>query len=142
MRLCLVIASVALGACPAVARGEPLATPGEARSLTADRPELTYAVPCLERSTGDRLLSVDITAVRNPRSVDLAFQVHYRRPGAEQVYLGSFALFPPDNPGRFLVPTQGRVGRDGQIVISMEPIADQEAAGLVRVQVREVRLTD
>jgi hypothetical protein len=141
MRLCLVIAIVAFGAAPN-APGGSVPARDEPRTLTADRLELTYSVRCLDRSAGNRLLSVDIAGVDNPRAVELAFQVHYRRPGAELVYLGSFALFPPDHPGQFIVPTQGRVGPNGQIVITMEPILDQEGAGLVRVLVGGVKLTE
>lgn len=141
MRLGLLIACGILSVTSG-ARGDPAPTPGEPRTLAADRPEITYSVPCLDRSAGDRFVSVDIADVINPRSVELAFQVHYRRSGAEPVYLGSFALFPPDRPGRFIVPTQGRVGQDGQIVISMEPVQETEAVEPVRVQVREVKLTE
>lgn len=141
MRLGLLIACSVLSVTPC-AGDDPVPTPSELRTLAADRLEIAYSVPCLDRSAGDRFLSVDIAEVINPRSVELAFQVHYRRSGAERVYLGSFALFPPDRPGRFIVPTQGQVRQDGQIVISMEPVQETEAVEPVRVQVREVKLTD
>jgi hypothetical protein len=115
---------------------------GEARALTADHPSLAWRVTCLEGSPGDRFVQVDIAEVINPRSVELAFQVHYQPDGAEPVYLGGFALFPPERPGRFIVPAQGKVGSAGRILLSLEPIQDSKAAGAVRVVVRRLQFSD
>ena len=112
------------------------------KTLTAESPSLAWWVPCLDRSAGDRFVQVDIAEVDNPRSVELAFQVHYQRDGSEAVYLGSFALFPPDRPGRFIVPTRGEVGPAGRILLSLEPLPGGEEAAAVRVAVGGIRLTD
>jgi hypothetical protein len=112
------------------------------RTLTAEHPSLTWSVPCLDRSSGDRFVEVDIPEVVNPRSVELAFQVHYQQDGSEPAYLGGFSLFPPDRPGRFIVPTQGKVEQTGRILLSLEPLEDPEAAAAVQVVLGRVRLTD
>ena len=113
-----------------------------AKTLTAEHPSLAWSVPCLDRSAGDRFVQVDLAEVSNPRSIELAFQVHYQRDGSEPVYLGSFALFPPDRPGRFIVPTQGEVQQAGRILLSLEPPQGGEVARAVRVEVGGVSLTD
>lgn len=124
------------------AQGDSVPGKDVPRTMAADRPSLAYSVPCLDRSAGDKFLRVDIAEVTNPRFVELAFQVHYQRAESDTVYLGSFALFPPNQPGQFIVPAQGKVESTGWILISMEPLQDKEAAGAVRVVVRSVSFAD
>jgi hypothetical protein len=110
--------------------------------LRQDHPVLIYQLRTLDKSAGNKFVLVNIDSVINPNSIPLAFMLHYRKPGEKDFYLGSFALYPPDNPGRFIVPTQGKLSEEGEIVLTMVPLQDQNAATSVRVQVNDVILTD
>ena len=103
---------------------------------------LKYKLQSLDKSAGNKFVLVDISHVTNPESIPLAFLLHYQSPEGKKFYLGSFALFPANNPGRFIVPTQGKVGQDGEVVLSMEPLQDHGATTSVRVHIREVKLTN
>lgn len=119
----------------------PSAVSGDA-ILRQNNLVLIYKLQSLDKSAGNKFVLVDISHVINPESIPLAFMLHYQSPGQEKFYLGSFALFPANNPGRFIVPTHGKVGQDGEVVLTMEPLQDQGAATSVRVHVREVKLTN
>jgi hypothetical protein len=53
--------------------------------------------------------------------------------------LGSFSLYPADNPGKFIVPTQGKVKDDGAIVLSMLILDKLNADDAVEVAVKAIR---
>jgi hypothetical protein len=45
--------------------------------------------------------------------------VYYQPAGGQKIRLGTFSLYPADNPGKFIVPTQGQLTRDGSIIVSL-----------------------
>jgi hypothetical protein len=72
-------------------------------------------------------VEVRIVQVDNPRRIGVLFEVSFVPDSGTPVRLGSFSLFPPDNPGRFIVATQHRVRSAGSIVVSLrtvQPIDD------------------
>gem|GEM_PF-4703167 len=105
-------------------------------------PEIRYPANELDRSAGEKFLLFDIFQVVNPSAVPLAFTVYYQKPGQGRLYLGSFALYPADNPGRFIVPTQGKVSRDGEVFLSLVPLEQEDGAQAVQIKLREVKLVD
>jgi hypothetical protein len=66
-----------------------------------------------------KFVQVEVAEVRNPNRYALTFEVHYQPKDGPKVKLGSFSLFPADNPGTFIVATQGKVKQGGAIVITM-----------------------
>jgi hypothetical protein len=75
-------------------------------------------------STGTALkqahfVEVLVTEVTNPRRYGLTFDVFFEAPGAAAVRLGTFSLYPADNPGKFIVPVSGKLRPGGSLVISM-----------------------
>jgi len=124
-----------------IAAGEA-ARPDKGSLLTADRLELVSPVRCLDRAGDGKFVRVDIARVTNPGEVPLAFQVHFQHGESAREYLGSFALFPASNPGRFIVPTGGVLNDEGKVILVMEPLPDDQAADAVEVWVRSVDLTD
>lgn len=120
------------------AGAEPRDSP---RSLKGDGAELVYLVRCLKRLGEGKFVRVDIDRVRNPGVEGLAFQVHFQDKDDTRKYLGSFALFPADNPGRFIVPARGLIGSEGEIVLTIDPVPDADAKN-VEVWVRSVDLVD
>lgn len=85
-----------------------------------------------------KFVEVDVAEVLNPKRVRLTFEVHYQPDGGERLLLGSFALFPPDNPGRFIVATRGRLRSGGAIVLSMSILDKVGPEDKVGVTVRQI----
>ena len=72
----------------------------------------------------------------------VAFDVRYRAESGERIHLGTFSLYPPDNPGRFIVATQGRVRGHGAIEITMVPLGIEKFTGPVRVVLGRISLRE
>lgn len=85
-----------------------------------------------------KFVRIDVTEVVNPQKVPLSFHVHYRAPQDEPMLLGVFSLFPPDNPGTFIVPTQGQLRPGG--AVSVQLVAAVDGADLQQVRVRLGRI--
>jgi hypothetical protein len=80
-----------------------------------------------------------VAEVLNPKRYALTFEVHYQPTSTAKIYLGSFSLYPADNPGKFIVPTQGKVKNGGAIVLSMV-IADKvDTRDPVKVRVKKIK---
>jgi hypothetical protein len=94
--------------------------------------------PGLADAASARFVEVDISEVVNPKKIRLTFEVHYQPGNGERSLLGTFALFPPDNPGRFIVATGGRLRSGGAIVLSMVPLDEVGQQDRVRVTVRSI----
>lgn len=85
-----------------------------------------------------RFVRVDIAEVVNPAKVAVSFEVSYQPPGGAPVPLGSFSLYPPDNPGQFIVPTQAKVKAGGTIVVSMVVVDSAYPGTTLRVGIRSI----
>lgn len=85
-----------------------------------------------------RFVQVDINEVVNPKRLRLTFEVHDRHESGESVLLGTFALFPPDHPGTFLVSTKGLLRAGDAIVLSMQVLDEPTPQDVVRVQVERI----
>jgi len=125
-------ARVSEGGCTGGDRGGPYTLDLTKRSVTqAIGPELADA-------TTQKLVQVEITGVTNRKLIPISFDVQYLPDKGEKVLLGTFALYPPDNPGRFIVPTGGRLRSNGKIVLSMTTLAETAADDEVRVEVKRI----
>lgn len=108
-------------------------------SLDLSNRSVTMPVgPELGDAASARFVEVDIAEVVNPKRLRLTFEVHYQPEQGEKLRLGSFALFPPDNPGKFIVATQGRLRSGGAIVLSMLVLDEVAPEDRVRVEVRQI----
>ena len=90
---------------------------------------------------GYKFVQVEITEVRNPKKVSLTFQLYCQSKNKEKVYLGSFSLYPSDNPGKFIVATQGKLKEKSAIILTM--VTPDEVAPPrddVRVTVKKMKL--
>ena len=94
--------------------------------------------PELGDAASARFVEVDIAEVLNPKKLRLTFEVHYQPKTGQKLELGSFALFPPDNPGKFIVATRGRLRSGGAIVLSMLVLDEVAPEDRVRVEVRQI----
>src|SRR4029079_2737011 len=109
-------------------------------SLDLKNPEITQK---LRPDDGDPatclFVCVEVIKVTNPQKRPAQFQVHYKPNDGEKILLGAFSLYPPDNPGKFIVPTQGKVKAEGMLILSLVK-SDQVVSGdVVEVIVRPMK---
>lgn len=89
-----------------------------------------------------KFVQVEVAEVVNPKKHPVAFQVYYQTSSNERVFLGSFGLYPSDNPGKFIVATQGKLKSEGAIVLSLEIPDNLDAADTLKVGVKKLRLVN
>jgi hypothetical protein len=112
-------------------------------SLDLQHPEITQKI---RPDDGDAakapFVQVQIIAVNNPQKHPAQFEVHYQPTEGEKTLLGTFSLYPSDNPGKFIVPTQGKVKAEGVLILSLVK-SDRIAAGDVfEVTVRPMKFVN
>jgi len=108
--------------------------------LDINKPNLSQPIePTTDAAEVAKFVQVEVAEVHNPKRYGLTFDVYYQPVNGQKVQLGSFSLYPADNPGKFIVATQGKVKNEGAIVLSMV-ITDKVAAGdQVKVGVKRIR---
>ncbi|HEX3254058.1 MAG TPA: hypothetical protein VHS05_31775 [Pyrinomonadaceae bacterium] len=108
--------------------------------LDLDKPELEQPI-----DPGDaiaKFVQVEVTEVTNPQSRPAQFEVRYQPKEGERILLGSFSLYPPNKPGRFIVPTQGKVKGEGKLVLSLVKSDRMVAGDVVRVGVKKLKFVN
>jgi len=109
-------------------------------SLDLQNPEITQKIlPDDGDPAKARFVQVEVIRVTNPQKRPAQFEVHYQPNDGEKILLGGFSLYPPDNPGKFIVPTQGKVKAEGKLILSLVK-SDQVVAGdVVKVFVHPMK---
>jgi len=87
-----------------------------------------------------KFVEVRVSKVRNPKLQPVSFEVHFRPESGDEIFLGTFSLFPADNPGRFIVPTSGRLRDGGKLVLSLSQ--PKEVDNDMQIVVEKMRLTE
>ena len=64
-------------------------------------------------------VQVEVKHVVNPSLHPLSFDVFFQPAGRDKFMLGTFSLYPANNPGKFIVPAQGKVKGDGSLILSL-----------------------
>lgn len=113
----------------------------DVRYIDSRNPELSWPVTAAAAARRSKFVIVRIGKVTNPARASLTFAVAFRTSGNDLIQLGSFSLYPSDNPGRFIVATQGKVSANGYIVLALKDPSIEGMAS-VRVGVAEVALGD
>jgi len=106
--------------------------------------ELTLKSPTLEESIGQgvaapslqKFVQIEVTKVDNKELVPLTFSVSFRPAKGEPVELGVFSLFPPDNPGIFIVATRGLLESGGTVTVTLVPLQDVTEEQEIRIWVK------
>lgn len=107
-------------ACGAHESPRSLAEQSETHWLNLDHSTLRWPVEASTKGLGSaRFVAVDVVRVENTARVALIFEVDFESSSGSRTKLGTFSLYPADRPGRFIVPTLGRVATPGAIVVSM-----------------------
>lgn len=110
-------------------------------SLSLEKPEIEQEIKGGEVA-GAKFVQVQVTEVTNPKNHPVRFEVRYQPKEGEKIFLGSFSLFPPTNPGKFIVATQGKVKDEGKIILTLAK-SDHVAAGdVVQVRVKRIRFVN
>jgi len=89
-------------------------------------------------SHAPRFVQVEVARVTNSRKIPLSFEVWYQPKGKTKIFLGSFSLYPADNPGKFIVPTQGKVNDQGVIRVSLVTTEKTDTRDTVRVALKRI----
>jgi len=92
--------------------------------------------------TKARFVQVEVIKITNPQKRPAEFQVSYQPNGGEKILLGGFSLYPPDNPGKFIVPTQGKVKAEGTLILSLVKSDRVVAGDVVEVTVRPMKFVN
>ena len=114
-------------------------TPGYTLDL-ANRTAVWAADQEIPRQQAKKFVQIEVTKVFNPQSIPLTFHVHYQATNGEKSLLGTFSLFPPDNPGTFIVATRSKLQSGGRIIVSLVPLEQVDEQSEIRVQVRGISL--
>lgn len=101
-------------------------------------PDIVQPINLEDNANGKRFVQVEVVEVVNPKRYPVAFQIHYQTNAGDKIYLGSFGLFPADNPGKFIVATQGKVKDEGAIVLTLVKPQGVKAGDLVKVGLKKM----
>jgi hypothetical protein len=86
-----------------------------------------------------KFVQVEVSEVNNPQKNPVKFEVSFQPRDQEKILLGSFSLFPPNNPGKFIVPTQGRVKGEGKIILTLVTSEQAKAGDTLKVAVKRLQ---
>jgi hypothetical protein len=112
------------------------------RHLDLASPTLIHSLAAGGALVGDaKFIDVDVSSVVNPKRRTVTIAVDYAPPTGPRVHLGSFSLFPADNPGKFIVATQGKLRPEGSVVLTLQPPPNATIADTVRLVIRSIRLS-
>jgi hypothetical protein len=110
-------------------------------SLDLAKPEIEQEIKAGEVA-GAKFVQVEVTEVTNPKLHPVQFEVRYQPKAGEKIFLGSFSLYPPNNPGKFIVATQGKVKDEGKIILTIAK-SDRVAPGdVLKVRVKRIKFVN
>ena len=110
------------------------------RVLDLAHPQLSQRIDNANSAAFD-FVRFTVAQVNNPKRVGLIFGVAFIPDGGARVQLGGFSLYPPDNPGSFIVSTRHRVNSPGFIVVSLHTATPVDSGTQLSVTMGPIRLT-
>ena len=128
-------------ACGSKAANQENAEIGETGSLSLDleNPSLFYPIdPGIEDSEKLKFVQIEIGELFNPRLLRIIFEVRHRAETGEETLLGTFAPFPPDNPGTYIVSTGERLEAGGAILLSLVVLDEIGSEDQLRVVLESI----
>lgn len=109
--------------------------------LSASASTVSHSIDATARQSLPKFVRVTLGTIANPTRASLSFQVYFRSVSGERIQLGTFSPFPADNPGVFIVSTQGKVAGKGVIEVSMT-VADKTTGTPTSVRIKSIELVD
>ncbi len=85
-----------------------------------------------------KFVQIELSRITNPKRYAIEFHLYYLPKNDEKVYLGSFSPYPADNPGKFIVATQGKVSDEGSLMLSMTVTDKPEPQDQVQVELKKM----
>ena len=107
-------------------------------SLGPKMPSITQAIEPTDRTQDCKFVQVEVVEVKNPKNFPVTFKVEYQSK-QEKVFLGTFSLYPPNNPGRFIVPAKAKLGQEGAVVLTLIIPAEAQNDGNWKVVVNRLK---
>ena len=145
--ICFILFFCVMGQCGAVGLVSDCKGSKEGKSddalyrLDTTNPSITQPLESRNGTLEEyKFVQIEVTEVRNPKKYSLTFQVYFQPKGKDKVYLGSFSLYPSDNPGRFIVATQGKLKDKGAIILSMVLPDKVEPGDTLGVTAKKIKL--
>jgi hypothetical protein len=85
-----------------------------------------------------KFVQVEVDQVSNPGQTPLSFHLDYQPKEGEKSFLGTFSLFPPDNPGTFIVATRGELRSGGTVIVTLVPLEPVNKKEEIRVHLKHI----
>ena len=89
-----------------------------------------------------KYIEVEVSKVINRKLNSLSFEVHYQEDGGEKLLVGTFSLYPADNPGQFLIATRNLLEKEGDLSISFLLTEETTKQDTIIVEIKSIRLID
>ena len=124
-------------------RSEPSASQSRETLYYLDLNNPSFTQPIqrgIDKAADARFVQVEVSEVQNPNKLALSFKVHYQSEDRSRVFLGSFSLYPADNPGKFIVATQGKVKDEGAVILEMSTPDQSSQKETVKVGIKRMKL--
>jgi hypothetical protein len=142
--LCLILVIGTTAHCGTVksvkqGNGNPGASGEALYYLDLAKPILTQSIESSDQAEAAKFVQVEVAEVLNPKRYSLTFEVYHQAAADTKILLGSFSLFPADNPGKFIVSTQGRVRNKGTIILSLTTPDKVDSLDSLKVGVKRIR---
>ncbi len=108
--------------------------------LNADKRNITLPIDKkITHPEKYKFIQVEVSKVNNHQRIPVIFQVEYEY-NNNKTLLGTFSLYPSDNPGKFIVATQGKVKRGGNIILSVQFPEKSAIEKTFQVTVKKIEL--
>jgi hypothetical protein len=85
-----------------------------------------------------KFLEIEVVNVINPNKIPVQFEVYYQVENRDKILLGTFSLYPPDNPGKFIVATQGKIKPEGELTLSLVLPEKTDADNQLQITVKKI----
>lgn len=89
-----------------------------------------------------KFVQIEVVKAVNPKLHPVRFEVHYETADREKILLGTFSLFPADNPGKFIVSTQGKLKGNGSLILSLVLPENIDENDTLQVSVMKIKLNE
>jgi hypothetical protein len=119
------------------------ASAGEGYELTLPNPTAEQPIgPEVTARKAAAFVQIEVTEVDNPKRIPLSFVVDVEPRQGERIHLGTFSLFPADNPGKFIVASQGKLQAGGKLSVTLTPLQTVKGDERVRVRLKRFSLLE
>lgn len=112
---------------------------GAEQRLSLATPTLEQPVDAAAVASAPAFVQVVIAAVANPQRIPVSFVLRFHARDGKASYLGSFSLFPADNPGTFIVATGDKLEAGGRVSVTLVPLQPVLSTQVVDACVASVR---